>query len=179
MAFLEDTHLSLKSKGIYNPRGPFAKSLLHYAAMGDCTELLLYLLQWKQGAAKEDRDQNKRTPLSRAAEYGALRVIEILLENGAKVSSMDDMLLGMNRKIMEKCNDMREEGRSKLGLDEQVLENLGSHDPQHIPILRYHHPRGRCSELPGQLPLAPHRPSTLQQEDQGNHGVWPCQPSPR
>ncbi|KAJ5700630.1 hypothetical protein N7536_003643 [Penicillium majusculum] len=60
--------------------------------MGDCTELL-YLLQWKQGAAKEDRDHNKRTPLSWAAEYGTLRVIEILLENGAKVNSMDDMYL--------------------------------------------------------------------------------------
>lgn len=63
-AFLEDAHLSLKSKGICNPRGPFAKSLLHYAAMGGCTELLLYLLQWKRGASKEDRDQNKQTPLS-------------------------------------------------------------------------------------------------------------------
>jgi ankyrin repeat protein len=61
--------------------------------MGDCTELLLYLLQWKQGAAKEDRDQNKQNPLSWAAEYGALRVVEILLENGAKVNSVDDMYI--------------------------------------------------------------------------------------
>ena len=63
----------------------------HYAAMGDCKELLLYLLQWKQGKAKEDHDQNKRTPLSWAAEYGALRVVKILLENGAEINSMDDM----------------------------------------------------------------------------------------
>jgi ankyrin repeat protein len=93
VAFLEDAHLSLKSKGICNPRGPFARSLVHYAAMGDCAELLLYLLQWKQGAAKEDRDQNKRTPLSWAAEYGALRVVKTLLDNGAKVNSMDDKYL--------------------------------------------------------------------------------------
>src|SRR4051812_27666848 len=46
-----------------------------------------------RGAAKEDRDQNKRNPLFLAAEYGALRVIEILLENGAKVNSVDDMYL--------------------------------------------------------------------------------------
>ena len=91
VAFLEDAHLSLKSEGICNPRGPFARSLVHYAAMGDCTELLLYLLQWNRGAAKEDHDQNKRTPLSWAAEYGALRVVKILLENGAEINCMDDM----------------------------------------------------------------------------------------
>ena len=45
VAFLEDAHLSLKPKAICNPRGPFAKSIIHYAAMGDCTELLVYLLQ--------------------------------------------------------------------------------------------------------------------------------------
>ncbi|CAG7999847.1 unnamed protein product [Penicillium nalgiovense] len=50
-------------------------------------------LQWKRGASKEDRDQNKQTPLSWAAEYGALRVVKILLENRAKVNSMDDMYL--------------------------------------------------------------------------------------
>ncbi|CAG8117911.1 unnamed protein product [Penicillium salamii] len=59
MAFLQDAQATLKYKGIYNLRGPFKRSLIHYAAMGDCAELLLYLLQ--DGTAKDDLDQNKRT----------------------------------------------------------------------------------------------------------------------
>jgi hypothetical protein len=39
LAFLEDAHLWLKSKGICNPRAPFDKSLIQYTAE------LLYLLQ--------------------------------------------------------------------------------------------------------------------------------------
>jgi hypothetical protein len=89
MAFLNDVQSSLDSKAALNPRGPFKQSLIHYAAMGDCPELLRFLLQ--NSAAKDDRDQNKRTPLSWAAEYGALSSVKILLEHGAKVNSMDDM----------------------------------------------------------------------------------------
>jgi ankyrin repeat protein len=89
MAFLNDVHSSLHSKAASNPRGPFKRSLIHYAAMGDCSELLRFLL--RNGAAKDDRDQNKRTPLSWAAEYGALTSVKILLEHGAKINSTDDM----------------------------------------------------------------------------------------
>ncbi|CAP79403.1 Pc17g01160 [Penicillium rubens Wisconsin 54-1255] len=88
MAFLEATHKSVQAKGIYNPRGPFERSLIHYAAMGDCTELLLQLLETE--APIEDRDQNKRTPLSWAAEYGSYNVTKILVQNGAQVNSLDD-----------------------------------------------------------------------------------------
>ncbi|KAJ5340286.1 hypothetical protein N7541_009410 [Penicillium brevicompactum] len=79
MAFLQDAQATLKYKGIYNLRGPFQRSLIHYAAMGDCAELLLYLLQ--DGTAKDDLDQNKRTPLSWAAQYSALRAVKLLLDN--------------------------------------------------------------------------------------------------
>ena len=88
MAFLQDAQAILKYKGIYNQRGPFKRSLIHYAAMGDCAELLLYLLQ--DGTAKDDLDQNKRTPLSWAAQYSALRAVKLLLDNGAEINSMDD-----------------------------------------------------------------------------------------
>jgi hypothetical protein len=57
--------------------------------MGDCAELLLYLLQ--DGTAKDDLDQNKRTPLSWAAQYSALRAVKILVDNGAEINSMDHM----------------------------------------------------------------------------------------
>jgi ankyrin repeat protein len=57
--------------------------------MGGCSELLRFLL--RNGAAKDDRDQNKRTPLSWAAEYGAFTSVKILLEHGAKINSTDDM----------------------------------------------------------------------------------------
>jgi hypothetical protein len=89
MAFLQDAKATLKYKGLCNPRGPFNRSLIHYAAMGDCPELLLYLLQ--DGTAKDDLDQNQRTPLSWAAQYGSLRAVKLLLDNGAEVNSMDDM----------------------------------------------------------------------------------------
>lgn len=89
MAFLDDAYASLNEKGVTNPQGPFKRSLLHYAAMGDCTELLHFLLQ--NGAAVDCRDQNKRTPLSWAAEYGALDTVKILLENNAEINSTDDM----------------------------------------------------------------------------------------
>ncbi|KAJ5597344.1 hypothetical protein N7537_007428 [Penicillium hordei] len=45
----------------------------------------------RTGAAKDDRHQNKRTPVSWAAEYGALDCVKILLEHGAKLNSTDDM----------------------------------------------------------------------------------------
>ncbi|KAJ5481369.1 hypothetical protein N7475_000181 [Penicillium sp. IBT 31633x] len=89
MAFLQDAQSTLKYQGIYNLRGPFKRSLIHYAAMGDCAELLIYLLQ--DGTTKNDLDQNKRTPLSWAAQYGALRTVKLLLDNGADINSMDDM----------------------------------------------------------------------------------------
>lgn len=88
IAFLQDAEATLRYKGIYNLRGPFKRSLIHYAAMGDCAELLLYLLQ--DGTAKDDLDQNKRTPLSWAAQYGALRAVKLLLDNGADINLMDD-----------------------------------------------------------------------------------------
>jgi hypothetical protein len=89
MAFLQDAQSTLEYKRLCNPRGPFKRSLIHYAAMGDCLELLLYLLQ--DGTAKDDLDQNQRTPLSWAAQYGSLRAVKLLLDNGAEVNSMDDM----------------------------------------------------------------------------------------
>jgi ankyrin repeat protein len=57
--------------------------------MGDCPELLRHLL--RTGAAKDDRDRNKRTPLSWAAEYGALNSVKILLEHGVKINSTENM----------------------------------------------------------------------------------------
>jgi hypothetical protein len=54
MNFLNDVHSSWASKAASNQRGPFKRSLIHYAAMGDCSELLRFLL--RNGAAKDDRD---------------------------------------------------------------------------------------------------------------------------
>jgi ankyrin repeat protein len=91
VAFLKDAHISLGSKRAQNSRGPMKRSLIHYAAMGDCTDLLSYLLL--NGAAIDDRDQNKRTPLSWAAEYSALNTVKILITYGAKINSTDDMYM--------------------------------------------------------------------------------------
>ena len=87
MAFLEHAHAALSN--LSSLRGPYKRSLIHYAAMGNCTELLCFLLL--QGVSINDRDGNRRTPLSWAAEYGALEAVKILLANGAKVNATDDM----------------------------------------------------------------------------------------
>ncbi|RHZ44332.1 ankyrin repeat domain-containing protein [Aspergillus thermomutatus] len=88
-AFVNNAHSLFELKGASNHRGPCKRSLIHYVAVGDCPELLRCLL--RTGAAKDVRDQNKHTPLSWAAEYGALDSVKILLEYGAKINSMDDM----------------------------------------------------------------------------------------
>ncbi|KAJ5742289.1 hypothetical protein N7533_011698 [Penicillium manginii] len=89
MNYLDKTHDEIQLRGICNPRGPYKKSLIHFAAMGDCTALLQNLLYI--GALVDDLDHNKRTPLSWAAEYGSLGATRILLKNGAKVNSLDDI----------------------------------------------------------------------------------------
>lgn len=52
------------------------RSLMHYAAMGNCPELLRYLLL--NNAAVDARDRNNRTPLSLAAEHYSLDTVKIL-----------------------------------------------------------------------------------------------------
>ncbi|KAJ5938338.1 Ankyrin repeat protein [Penicillium verhagenii] len=89
LIFLEKASASLGSKNILSLRGPMDRSLLHYAAMGDCVELMRYLLL--NHAAVDERDRNKRTPLSWAAESASLNATKLLLLNGAKVNSLDDM----------------------------------------------------------------------------------------
>jgi ankyrin repeat protein len=89
MNYLDKTHNEIQLTGIFNPRGPYKKSLIHFAVMGDCTELLQSLLDI--GAPVDDLDHNKRTPLSWAAEYGSLGATRILLKKTAKVNSLDDM----------------------------------------------------------------------------------------
>ena len=87
VAFVEKAHSSLQSGGRFKKRDCYKRSLFHYAAMGNCTNLLLYLLQSKPNV--DSRDQWGRTPLSWAAEYGSLDVAKILLEQGANVNALD------------------------------------------------------------------------------------------
>ncbi|KAJ5544167.1 hypothetical protein N7494_005446 [Penicillium frequentans] len=65
------------------------RSLIHYAAMGDFSELIRYLLLKNTGV--DERDRNKQTPLSWAAEYASLNATKVLLLNGAKNNSLDDI----------------------------------------------------------------------------------------
>ena len=87
--FLKNAWDSLESKNLVDLRGPMNRSLMHYAAMGDCSELIRYLLL--SNAAVDVLDRNKRTPLSWAAEYASLNVVKILLLSGAEINSADDM----------------------------------------------------------------------------------------
>ena len=82
--FVEEAHLSLQSRGKFKRRDLFGRSLLHYAAIGDCTHLLL------QAEPKIDsRDMHGRTPFSWAAEYGSLAVVKSFLERGANINATD------------------------------------------------------------------------------------------
>ncbi|KAJ5865185.1 uncharacterized protein N7529_007101 [Penicillium soppii] len=87
VAFIEKAHSSLRSRGRFKQRDCHKRSLLHYAAMGNCTNLLLNLLQSKSNV--DSRDQWGRKSLSWAAEYGSLAVAKILLEQGANVNALD------------------------------------------------------------------------------------------
>lgn len=86
-AFIEKAHSSLQSRGSFKQLDCYKRSLLHYAAMGNCINLLLYLLQTRPKI--DTRDGWGRTPLSWAAEYGSLAVAKLLHERGAKVNAMD------------------------------------------------------------------------------------------
>ncbi|KAL2695905.1 hypothetical protein AAEP93_003205 [Penicillium crustosum] len=87
VTFVEEAHSSLQSRGRFQQRDCHKRSLLHYAAMGNCTNLLQHLLQSKPNI--DSRDQWGRTPLSWAAEYGSLAVARILLEQGANLNASD------------------------------------------------------------------------------------------
>ncbi|CAG8005980.1 unnamed protein product [Penicillium salamii] len=87
VAFVEKAHSSIQERGRFKQRDCYKRSLLHYAAIGNCTNLLLFLLQSKRSI--DSRDQCGRTPLSWAAEYGSLDVAKILLEQGANINALD------------------------------------------------------------------------------------------
>lgn len=85
--FVERSFSSLQSPRVLEQQDCFKRSLLHYAAMGDCTNLLVYLLHSEPEI--DSRDQWGRTPLSWAAEYGSLDVVRNLMDRGADVNAMD------------------------------------------------------------------------------------------
>jgi FOG: Ankyrin repeat len=87
VTFVEKAYSSLQSRRGLKRRDCFKRSLLHYAAMGDCTNLLLYLLQSEPKI--DSRDMHGWTPLSWAAEYGSLGVMRVLVDRGANVNAMD------------------------------------------------------------------------------------------
>jgi hypothetical protein len=86
-AFVQKAHWSLESGGSFMELDCCGRSLLHYAAMGDCINLLLFLLESNPNV--DPRDHGGRTPLSWAAEYGSLAVTKVLLKRGANVNAMD------------------------------------------------------------------------------------------
>lgn len=63
------------------------QSLIHWAAMLNCSKLLRFLLS--KDVPVDSLDLNKRTPLSWAADYHALQAVEILSNHGAEINSMD------------------------------------------------------------------------------------------
>ena len=87
VTFVEESYASLQSQGVLEQLDCFKRSLLHYAAIGDCTNLLLYLLHSEPEI--DSRDQWGRTPLSWAAEYGSLDIVRILIDRGADANAMD------------------------------------------------------------------------------------------
>jgi ankyrin repeat protein len=87
LAFVQKAHASIQLRGHFEERDCHKRSLLHYAAIGNCINLLQRLLEEKPYV--DSRDHSGRTPFSWAAEYGSLDVAEILLEQGAKINALD------------------------------------------------------------------------------------------
>ncbi|CAI7619551.1 unnamed protein product [Penicillium pancosmium] len=86
-AFVEEAQSSLESKGSFEGVDCYERSLLHYAAMGNCLDLLLFLLQSNPNI--DSRDHWGRTPLSWADEYDSLTVTKVLLKRGANVNALE------------------------------------------------------------------------------------------
>lgn len=88
LKFLEKAQVSLGSPHtLLKKRDTFKRSLLHYAAMGNCSGLLQCILQHEPNI--DTRDRFGRTPLSWAAEFGSLAAVKVLLDRGANINAMD------------------------------------------------------------------------------------------
>jgi hypothetical protein len=87
LKFVEEAHSAIQSRRHFKKRDCYRRSLLHYAAMGNCTSLLQHLLRDKPYV--DSRDHWGRTPFSWAAEFGSLDVAEILLKQRADINALD------------------------------------------------------------------------------------------
>ena len=85
--FVEKARLSFGAQKKFKKLDCHKRSLLYYAAMGNCTILLSYLLESKPDV--EPRNQWRRTPLSWAIEYCLLEIAKVLLERGANINALD------------------------------------------------------------------------------------------
>ncbi|KAE8330305.1 hypothetical protein BDV39DRAFT_202110 [Aspergillus sergii] len=84
-AFVDEAQSLVEAQGISNLIGPHGRTLMHFAAMSECSCILVSLL--RGGASTETCDVYRRTPLSWAAEYGAVGSVEVLLRSGARINT--------------------------------------------------------------------------------------------
>lgn len=116
--------------------GPWARTLLHWAASGGHTPLMKWLLE--HGATPKARDRWGCTPLHLAAELGHIDAADLLIRYGADVRAHLKNGKTVMHLAAQSGNDavLKRLVRQGVGIDVFSAASLGSNEAVHILLRR-------------------------------------------